>query len=42
MRRAVFDGTVLVSAFLCPGGLSDELLVLAARSPPLRETPATT
>ena len=31
MRRAVFDSTVLVSAFLRPGGLSDELLVLAAQ-----------
>jgi predicted nucleic acid-binding protein len=29
MRRVVFDTTV-VSAFLRPGGLSDELLVLAA------------
>ena len=30
MRRAVFDSTVLVSAFLRPGGVSDELLALAA------------
>jgi uncharacterized protein len=30
MRRAVFDSTVLISAFLRPGGLSDELLTLAA------------
>ncbi len=30
MRRVVFDTTVLISAFLRPGGLSDELLVLAA------------
>lgn len=29
MRRAVFDTTILVSAFLRPGGLSDELLTLA-------------
>jgi uncharacterized protein len=31
MRRVVFDSTVLVSAFLRPGGLSDELLILATR-----------
>ncbi len=31
MRRAVFDSTVLISAFLRPGGLSDELLTLAAQ-----------
>jgi putative PIN family toxin of toxin-antitoxin system len=30
MRRIVFDTTVLISAFLRPGGLSDELLGLAA------------
>jgi uncharacterized protein len=30
MRRAVFDTTVLISAFLRPGGLADELLTLAA------------
>ena len=30
MRRAVFDSTVLLSAFLRPGGVSDELLALAA------------
>jgi len=30
MRRAVFDSTILISAFLRPGGLSDELLTLAA------------
>ena len=30
MRRAVFDSTVLISAFLQPGGLSDELLTVAA------------
>jgi uncharacterized protein len=30
MRRAVFDSTVLVSGFLRPGGVSDELLSLAA------------
>lgn len=30
MRRAVFDSTVLVSAFLRPAGLADELLTLAA------------
>ena len=30
MRRVVFDSTVLVSAFLRPGGVSDELLALAA------------
>jgi uncharacterized protein len=29
MKRAVFDTTVLISAFLRPGGLSDELLTLA-------------
>jgi uncharacterized protein len=29
MRRAVFDTTVLVSAFLRRGGLADELLTLA-------------
>jgi putative PIN family toxin of toxin-antitoxin system len=29
MRRAVFDTTVLISAFLRPGGLADELLTLA-------------
>ena len=31
MRRAVFDSTVLISAFLRPGGLSDELLILATQ-----------
>lgn len=31
MRRVVFDSTVLISAFLRPAGLSDELLTLAAR-----------
>ena len=31
MRRVVFDSTVLVSAFLRPGGLADELLTLAAQ-----------
>jgi uncharacterized protein len=30
MRRAVFDTTVLISAFLRPRGLTDELLTLAA------------
>ena len=30
MRRAVFDSSVLISAFLRPGGVSDELLALAA------------
>jgi uncharacterized protein len=30
MRRAVFDTTILISAFLRRGGLSDELLTLAA------------
>ena len=30
MRRVVFDTTVLVSAFLRPGGLADELLTLVA------------
>lgn len=30
MRRAVFDSTVLVAAFLRPGGLADELLTMAA------------
>jgi putative PIN family toxin of toxin-antitoxin system len=30
MRRAVFDSTVLISAFLRSGGVSDELLGLAA------------
>jgi uncharacterized protein len=30
MARAVFDSTVLISAFLRPGGVSDELLDLAA------------
>jgi putative PIN family toxin of toxin-antitoxin system len=30
MTRAVFDTTVLISAFLRPGGLADELLMLAA------------
>jgi uncharacterized protein len=30
MRRVVFDSTVLISAFLGPGGLSSELLELAA------------
>lgn len=30
MRRVVFDSTVLVSGFLRPGGLADELLTLAA------------
>ena len=29
MRRAVFDTTVLISAFLRPRGLADELLTLA-------------
>ena len=29
MRRTVFDTTVLISAFLRPGGLADELLTLA-------------
>jgi uncharacterized protein len=29
VRRAVFDSTILVSAFLRPGGLSDELLTVA-------------
>jgi uncharacterized protein len=29
MRRAVFDTTILISAFLHPGGLADELLTLA-------------
>lgn len=31
MRRAVLDSTVLISAFLRPGGLSDELLMLASQ-----------
>jgi uncharacterized protein len=31
MTRAVFDSSVLISAFLRPGGLSDELLTLATR-----------
>jgi predicted nucleic acid-binding protein len=31
MTRAVFDSSVLISAFLRPGGLSDELLALATR-----------
>ena len=31
MRQAVFDSTVLVSAFLRPDGLSNELLALAAQ-----------
>src|SRR5207244_10668830 len=30
MRRIVFDTTILISAFLRPGGLSDELFGLAA------------
>src|SRR3954451_22472199 len=30
MRRVVFDTTVLISAFIRPGGLADELLTLAA------------
>lgn len=30
MRRVVFDTTILVSSFLRRGGLSDELLILAA------------
>ncbi len=30
MRRAVFDSSVLISAYLRPGGVSDELLALAA------------
>jgi predicted nucleic acid-binding protein len=30
MRRVVFDTTILVSAFLRPGGLADELVTLAA------------
>ena len=30
MPRAVFDSTVLISAFLRPGGVSDELLDLTA------------
>ena len=30
MSRAVFDTTVLISAFLRPGGVSDELLDLAS------------
>lgn len=30
MRRVVFDSTVLISAFIRPGGLADELLTLAA------------
>ncbi len=30
MRRVVLDTTVLVSAFLRPGGLADELLTVAA------------
>src|SRR3954451_6446900 len=29
MRRVVFDTTVLISAFIRPGGLADELLTLA-------------
>src|SRR5918911_5714175 len=32
MKRAVFDTTVLISAFLRRGGLADELLTLAAES----------
>ena len=32
MIRVVFDSTVLVSAFLRPAGLSDELLSLAAQA----------
>ena len=32
MARAVFDSTVLVSAFLKPGGVSDELLALAGEA----------
>jgi len=31
MRRAVFDITALISAFLCPGRLADELLALAGQ-----------
>jgi uncharacterized protein len=31
MIRAVFDTTVLISAFLRPGGVSDELLTLAGK-----------
>src|SRR5260370_12095292 len=31
MRRVVFDTTILVSAFLRRGGLSDELIALAAQ-----------
>jgi uncharacterized protein len=31
MRRVVLDSTVLISAFLRPGGLSDELLTLAVQ-----------
>src|SRR5919112_5033700 len=30
MKRAVFDTTVLISAFIRPDGLADELLTLAA------------
>jgi uncharacterized protein len=30
MRRAIFDSTVLVAAFLRPGGLADELVTMAA------------
>lgn len=30
MSRVVFDSTILISAFLRPGGLSDELLELAS------------
>ena len=30
MRRAVFDSTILISAFLRPDGLSDQLLTVAA------------
>lgn len=32
MRQTVFDSTVLVSAFLRPDGLSNELLALAAQA----------
>ena len=31
MRRVVFDTTILVSPFLRRGGLSDELIALAAQ-----------
>lgn len=30
MRRPVFDTTILISAFLRQGGLSDELIALAS------------